>query len=172
MKYCRDYSTLQLWSLVLLRLFIGWHFLFEGLSKFMNPQWSSLGFLRESQWIMSGFANWVISDSSILAVVDLANTWGLMAIGLGLILGLFSRAASMFGVILLLMYYLSSPPLTGLEYSLPSDGNYLIINKTLIEALSLFVLFLFPTGHLIGLDLLLRRKKQTESEKEKIKHEE
>ncbi len=146
--------------------------MFEGLSKFMNPQWSSLGFLRESQWIMSGFANWVISDSSILAVVDLANTWGLMAIGLGLILGLFSRAASMFGVILLLMYYLSSPPLTGLEYSLPSDGNYLVINKTLIEALSLFVLFLFPTGHLIGLDLLLRRKKQTESEKEKIKHEE
>lgn len=164
MKYCRNYSTLQLWSLVLLRLFIGWHFLFEGLSKFMNPQWSSLGFLRESKWILSGFANWVTSSSEILSVVDFLNTWGLMAIGLGLMLGLFSRVASMFGVILLLMYYLNSPPLTGLEYSLPSDGNYLIINKTLIEALSLFVLFLFPTSHLIGLDLFLHSRKQVKNE--------
>ncbi|MDD4192583.1 MAG: hypothetical protein PHI28_14715, partial [Mangrovibacterium sp.] len=80
------------------------------------------------------------------------------------LLGLFSRTASMFGVVLLLMYYLNSPPLTGLEYSLPSDGNYLIINKTLIEALSLLVLFLFPTSHLIGLDLLLHRKKHAENE--------
>jgi len=166
------YSTPQLWSLVLLRLFIGWHFLFEGLSKFMNPQWSSLGFLRESQWIMSGFANWVTSDSGILSVVDIVNTWGLMAIGAGLLLGLFSRTASMSGMILLLMYYLNSPPLTGMEYSLPSDGNYLIINKTLIEALSLFVLFLFPTSHLIGLDLLLHRKKQTQNKQEVTKHEE
>ena len=138
--------------------------MFEGLSKFMNPQWSSLGFLRESLWLLSGFANWVASDSGILSVVDAANTWGLMAIGLGLLLGLFSRTASMFGVVLLLMYYLNSPPLTGLEYSLPSDGNYLIINKTLIEALSLLVLFLFPTSHLIGLDLLLHRKKHAENE--------
>jgi thiosulfate dehydrogenase [quinone] large subunit len=158
------YSTSQLWSLVLLRFFIGWHFLFEGLSKFMNPQWSSLGFLRESKWIMAGFAGWITSSSEVLSVVDFLNTWGLLAIGLGLMLGLFARTASAFGVILLLMYYLNSPPLTGLEYSLPSDGNYLIINKTLIEALSLFVLFLFPTSHLIGLDLFLHRRKQGNNE--------
>lgn len=159
-----NYSSPQLWSLVLLRFFIGWHFLFEGLSKFMNPQWSSLGFLRESKWIMAGFAGWITSSSEVLSVVDFLNTWGLLAIGLGLMLGLFARTASAFGVILLLMYYLNSPPLTGLEYSLPSDGNYLIINKTLIEALSLFVLFLFPTSHLIGLDLFLHRRKQGNNE--------
>jgi thiosulfate dehydrogenase [quinone] large subunit len=125
----------------------------------MNPHWSSVGFLRESQWILSGFANWVTSNASVLNAVDFLNTWGLIAIGAGLILGLFSRTAAIFGAILLLMYYLNNPPLTGLEYSVPAEGNYLIINKTLIEAVTLFVLAIFPTSHIIGLDLLVQRMK-------------
>jgi len=34
--------------LVLLRLAIGWHFLFEGVEKLTTPGWSSAGYLRES----------------------------------------------------------------------------------------------------------------------------
>jgi uncharacterized membrane protein YphA (DoxX/SURF4 family) len=34
--------------LVLLRLAIGWHFVFEGYEKFTSPSWSSEGYLRES----------------------------------------------------------------------------------------------------------------------------
>jgi thiosulfate dehydrogenase [quinone] large subunit len=159
MTKTKPFSNLQLTALVVLRLFIGWHLLFEGLSKLMNPHWSSVGFLRESQWILSGFANWVTSNASVLNAVDFLNTWGLIAIGAGLILGLFSRTAAIFGAILLLMYYLNNPPLTGLEYSVPAEGNYLIINKTLIEAVTLFVLAIFPTSHIIGLDLLVQRMK-------------
>lgn len=160
MKDSKSYSGVQLYSLVVLRLFIGWHLLYEGIAKLINPGWSSVGFLRESQWIMSGFANWVASNSGVLNVVDFLNTWGLIAIGTGLILGLFSRAASIFGTILLLMYYLNNPPLIGLEYSLPSEGNYLVINKTLIEAVTLFVLSVFPTSHIIGFDLFVNRLRQ------------
>jgi thiosulfate dehydrogenase [quinone] large subunit len=160
MKDSKSYSGIQLYSLVVLRLFIGWHLLYEGIAKLINPGWSSVGFLRESQWIMSGFANWVTSNSGVLNVVDFLNTWGLIAIGAGLILGLFSRAASIFGTILLLMYYLNNPPLIGLEYSLPSEGNYLVINKTLIEAVTLFVLSIFPTSHIIGFDLFVNRLRQ------------
>jgi thiosulfate dehydrogenase (quinone) large subunit len=154
MKKC-SYTNLQLVFLMLLRFMIGWHLLYEGFAKLLNPQWSSSGFLKESQWILSGFANWIVSDPAILNAVDFLNTWGLIAIGLGLILGLFFRVASVTGAFLLLVYYLNCPPLIGIEYNLPSDGNYLIVDKTLIEAVTLCVLALFPTGRIFGLDAII-----------------
>ena len=159
MESTKPFSNLQLMVLVILRFFIGWHLLFEGITKLLNPSWSSSGFLNESQWIMSGFSKWISSNADVLAVVDFLNTWGLIAIGLGLILGLFSRVAAMFGAALLLMYYLNTPPLIGLEYSVPAEGNNLIINKTLIEAVALFALAVFPTSQIIGLDLFVYRMK-------------
>jgi thiosulfate dehydrogenase [quinone] large subunit len=38
-----NFSNRQQWALVILRLAIGWHFLYEGISKLLNPNWSSLG---------------------------------------------------------------------------------------------------------------------------------
>lgn len=167
----KPYTNLQLAGLVALRFFIGWHLLFEGVSKLASPNWTSAGFLKESQWIMSGFANWTTSNNGVLNVVDFLNTWGLIAIGLGLILGLLGRTAAVSGAILLLLYYLNNPPLTGLEYSVPSEGNYLIINKTLIEAVTLFVLSIFPTSHLVGLDLFLNKVKKRISKREETKND-
>ncbi len=153
----KPYSRLQLTTLVVLRLLIGWHLMYEGLAKLFTPNWSSVAFLRESQWIMSGFADWITSHSGVLHVVDFLNTWGLIAIGLGLILGLFSRTAAIFGAALLLVYYLNNPPLIGISYSIPSEGNYLIVSKTLIEAVALFLLAIFPTSRIVGLDLYVSR---------------
>jgi thiosulfate dehydrogenase [quinone] large subunit len=157
-----NYSRLQLTFLVLLRFLIGWHLLYEGIAKLMNPQWSSIGFLKESRWILSGFADWIVSNPAILNTVDFLNTWGLIAIGLGLILGLFFKVAAITGSLLLVMYWLNCPPLVGLEYTLPADGNNLIIDKTLIEAITLVVLALFSTSTIVGLDALIRpfRKKE------------
>ena len=36
------YSESQLTGLVILRILIGWHFLYEGISKLINPYWLSL----------------------------------------------------------------------------------------------------------------------------------
>ena len=35
----------QLYGLVTLRVLIGWHFLYEGVSKLINPYWSSAAYL-------------------------------------------------------------------------------------------------------------------------------
>ena len=150
MSNTKTYTNLQLTSLVVLRILIGWHLLFEGISKLLNPSWSSIGFLSESQWIMAGFANWITSNTGVLSTVDFLNTWGLIAIGTGLIVGLCTRTAAISGVLLLLMYYFNNAPIIGIEYSMPSEGNYLIVSKTLIEAVALFVIGVFPsvTGHL------------------------
>ncbi len=160
-----NYTRWQLAFLVALRFLIGWHLLYEGVAKLLNPQWSSVGFLKESQWILSGFADWVVTNPNILNTVDFLNTWGLIAIGLGLILGMCFRVAALSGFVLLVVYYLNCPPLVGIEYALPADGNNLIVNKTLIEAFALAVLALFPTSKILGMDALVDRFKIKKEEK-------
>ncbi|NOY96438.1 MAG: DoxX family membrane protein [Chlorobi bacterium] len=159
MRNNKTYTTVQLVTLVALRFLIGWHLLYEGFSKLLSPNWTSAGFLKESQWIMAGFSQWVISNSGVLNVVDFLNTWGLIAIGVGLIMGLCTRTAAIAGALLLFMYYLNNAPIIGIEYSIPSEGDYLIISKTLIEAVALFALAVFPTGSIIGLDAIITRIK-------------
>ncbi len=148
---------MQRYTLVALRLLIGWHLLYEGFSKLLVPNWSSMGFLSESKWILTGISKWIISSPGVLHAVDFLNTWGLILIGLGLILGLFTKAAAISGAILLFVYYLNNPPLIGLEYSVPTEGSYLIISKTLIEAAALVALAVFPSGLFAGLDIYVQK---------------
>jgi thiosulfate dehydrogenase (quinone) large subunit len=146
------YSRSRLIALVMLRVAIGWHFLYEGASKLLNPDWSSKAYLMDAQGIFSGLFGWLAANESRLAVVDFLNEWGLTLIGLGLVLGLFTRVSTVAGIILLLFYYLSHPAWPGLEYMFPSEGSYFIVNKNIVEIVALIVLFFFPTGHMIGID--------------------
>ena len=116
--------------LVALRFLIGWHILYEGFYKLIHPEWSALAFLAESQGIFSGIADWIISNPGLLNTVDVLNTWGLILIGLGLILGLFTGLASMAGAFLLLLCYFFNPPFIGMDPGGPVEGNYLLVNKT------------------------------------------
>jgi len=159
MKETNTFTTLQLTALVALRFLIGWHFLYEGFSKVLIPNWSSFGFLKESKWILSGFAQFILEHDNVLIVVNFLNTWGLIAIGLGLIFGLFTRLASVSGALLLFFYWAMNPPLIGLEYSVPTEGNYLVISKTLIESVALVVLAVFPTSSIFGLDIFIEKFK-------------
>jgi thiosulfate dehydrogenase [quinone] large subunit len=149
------YSKWQFTALLLLRVLIGWHFLYEGLVKLINPDWSSIGYLLDSKWILSGFFHSLAANPGVLNVVDFLNVWGLILVGLGLVLGVFTRISTVGGMVLLGFYYLSHPPLLNLEYVLPSEGSYLIVNKTLIEMFGLWVLYLFPTGRIMGIDRII-----------------
>jgi thiosulfate dehydrogenase [quinone] large subunit len=156
-----DYSNLQLTALVILRMLIGWHLLYEGISKVINPYWTSAAYLSESKWIFSGLFTSIVANPTALKIVDFMNEWGLILIGLALIAGLLTRAATIAGIVLLCLYYVANPPFLGYQYSMPTEGSYLIVNKTLIEAAALFVLAFLPTGEKVGLDIFLCRKSVT-----------
>ena len=64
------------------------------------------------------------------------------------------------------MYYLNNPPLIGIEYSLPTEGNYLIVDKTLIEVVTLCVLALFSTSKIFGLDAFIGNPRGSKKEGE------
>ncbi|MBN1819455.1 MAG: DoxX family membrane protein [Prolixibacteraceae bacterium] len=152
------YSGKQITWLVILRVAIGWHFLYEGLVKVLNPGWSSLGYLMDSKGFLSPVFHAMAANQGVLSTVDFLNQWGLVLIGLGLVLGALTRVATYSGMLLLAFYYLSHPPFIGIDYALPTEGNYFIIDKVFIEFCALGALALFPTGKYIGLDRFLFKK--------------
>ncbi|MBI9061254.1 MAG: DoxX family membrane protein [Marinilabiliaceae bacterium] len=151
----RSYTKAQLLALVACRVLVGWHFLYEGCTKLMNPDWSARGFLLDSNGICKSWFYWMANTEDVLQTVNFLNQWGLILIGLALMLGLFSRFATIGGIIMLALFYLSHPPLIGVDYAMPSEGSYLIVNKNLIELSALIILFLFPTSRMIGVDRLV-----------------
>lgn len=156
-----ELSKMQLIVLTVLRVFIGWHFLYEGLVKLSNPNWSSVGYLLDSEGVFKGLFYRMAANETVLATVDFMNIWGLILIGFVLIIGIAEKPALLGGIVLLGLYYLSHPPLVGLKYSLPTEGSYLLINKVLIEMVALVVLFFFPTSNRIGLCRIVSKLKKS-----------
>ena len=155
-----DNSKWQSSLLVTLRILIGWHLLYEGIIKLINPQWSAYAFLEGSEGLLAGIAGWITSNQGVLSSVDFLNTWGLISIGLGLILGFFTRTAAFAGAALIGLYYLFNPPFIGIETSTPMEGNYLIVNKNLIEAVMLLLIGVSPAARLFGMDTLFTSRKR------------
>lgn len=149
------YSTAQTSALVLLRILIGWHFLYEGVVKLYSPAWTAKGYLMSATYMESIF-KWMGSESMI-SITDSLNIGALILVGVCLILGFKTKFASIIGIGLLLMYYLAHPPFPGHPQGV-TEGSYWLINKNLIEAAALFVIFLFPTSTLFGLERLISKK--------------
>jgi uncharacterized membrane protein YphA (DoxX/SURF4 family) len=168
------YSNWQLTVLVLLRVTIGWHFLYEGLAKLMTPDWSAAGFLEVSRWIFGGAFQWMAANDTLLSVINFLNIWGLILIGLGLMFGILTRIASIAGMALLLLYYVANPPFVGLDFGMPTEGHYLVVNKNLVEFFALFILVLFPTSQIVGLQRLFKEmgKKNPSVKSEQTKESE
>ena len=158
-------SRTQQTALVLLRTLIGWHFLYEGLVKLVWPAWtragvplgrfSSAGYLRSSTGPFADVFR-AFADASWLPWLDLLVAWGLLLVGLGLMLGLFTQLACAGALALLALFYLSWLPTRGV-YEPGTEGNYLLVNKNLVEAAAVFVVLAFRTGRIAGLDLVLAR---------------
>lgn len=141
--------------LVILRILIGWHFLHEGVTKILKPGWTCLGYLVDSQGPFSFIFNNMAKSQAIVGAADWMNIIGLTAIGFFLIVGLFERQALIGGVVMLAFYFLSHPPLIGMHYAMPSEGNYLFIDKNLIELVMMLLLYTMPTSHVVGLQRLI-----------------
>lgn len=152
-----SYSQGQKITLVLLRIFIGWHFLYEGVIKLYNPSWTAKGYLISAEGPFQSFFVW-LAGQSLIGWIDTVNIAGLMLVGLLLLLGVFTRFGAIVGVLLLSMYYLAHPALPGYSQAL-AEGSYWLINKNLIELVALLVIFYFPTSHIFGIEVFLNKSK-------------
>lgn len=157
MSKTQHYSRSQLFWLVALRVLTGWYFLYEGLAKVLAPNWSAFGYLKDSKGIFAPLFNLLTENSIVMEVVNMANIYGLIIIGLCLILGCFVKIAGIGAISLLALYYLSHPPLIDVNYVLRPEGSYLWVDKNLIIMCAVFVLLNFPTSKRIGLDRIFQR---------------
>ncbi|MFW6277686.1 MAG: DoxX family membrane protein, partial [Prolixibacteraceae bacterium] len=127
-------------TITFFRVAIGWHFLYEGLSKLWIENWSAQGYLANATGPFAGFYHWMASSETLMSIIDPVNIAALILIGLALFLGIAIRVSAISGVVLLLLYYFAYPPLGGLSMG-AAEGNIFIVNKNLIEALALITLF-------------------------------
>jgi thiosulfate dehydrogenase (quinone) large subunit len=142
-------------AITVLRVLVGWHFLYEGIAKLSSPSWSAAGYLKQARGPFAGLFKWLAAQPDLLANADLITMWGLTAVGLLLVLGLFTRLASLGAIGFILLFYLCNPPFVGYFYSIPTEGSYLIVNKNLVELGALVVVLVTGSGRFAGLDLIV-----------------
>ena len=91
-------------------------------------------------------------EKSQTFLIDWANMLALTAVGVCLMLGLFTRLAALGGIGLLMLYYFAMPPFPGYPESPMVEGHYLMVNKNLVEALALLMIATTRIGRWGGLD--------------------
>jgi thiosulfate dehydrogenase (quinone) large subunit len=142
-------------AITVMRVLIGWHFLYEGIAKLSSPAWSAAGYLKQARGPFAEQFRWLASQPNLLDQANMITMWGLTIVGLLLILGLFTRVASLGGIGFILLFYFANPPFVGYFYALPTEGSYLIVNKNLVELAALVVVFVTGSGRFAGLDRLV-----------------
>lgn len=140
-------AELKKWVITLLRMGIGWHFLYEGFVKLAADEWTSYSYLIQTSGPFSGFYHWLASSPALVNMVDFLNVWGLILAGLALFLGLFISAGMAGALLLLLLYYFAYPPF-GSSLMNNVAGQFYLIDRNLLEALTLLLLlFLREKGY-------------------------
>jgi uncharacterized membrane protein YphA (DoxX/SURF4 family) len=134
-----------------MRIAIGWHFLYEGVLKLLDGKWSAAAYLRGSTGPLAEYFRQLAADPMSLRIVDQLNIWGLILVGLCLMLGLATRFAAFCGVVILALYYVAYPPLFQSTIAGMNEGHYLIVSKNLVEMLALCVVLVCPATAM-GLD--------------------
>jgi len=146
-------------SVVLLRILIGWHFLYEGIIKLYNPDWTSFGYLASAQGPLKPVFT-ALTSEPMLGWADGLNIAALIFVGLTLTLGFFEKAGAFVGMGLLALYYAAHPSFPWLT-EVNVEGSYWFVNKNLIELAACLVLFQFPTAQYFGLARLFGNNKTT-----------
>jgi thiosulfate dehydrogenase [quinone] large subunit len=136
-------------SFLFLRLVLGWLYFYAGITKVLNPSWSAKGYLMNAKNFVS-FYNW-FSNPQILPIVNFLNEWGLTLLGLSLILGIFVRLSSFFGIILMLLYYFV------LLFPKPNPNSF-IVDDHIIYVFVLILFIAVKAGRFYGLDSYLSQK--------------
>lgn len=141
-------KNIQKIFIFLTRVSIGWLFFYAGITKVLNPEWTSKGYLEGAK-NLTDFYSW-LTQAGIINWVDSINQWGLTLIGLSLILGLFVRWSAVLGAIIMILYYI---PILDFPYPNPHS---MIVDEHIIYALTLLTLATLDAGKYFGLDRLLK----------------
>jgi thiosulfate dehydrogenase (quinone) large subunit len=129
----------------LMRLCLGWVFLYAASHQVFVAGWSVSGFLEHTKtfhWLFAPMAG-----PSTAPILSFFVEYGHLLIGLSLVFGLMVRLSSFFGILLMLLYWMA-------HMDFPYIGNHLnfIVDEHIVYALVLGLLIVKRAGHVYGLD--------------------
>jgi len=117
----------------------------KALAKVLSPEQKAWGPVPE------------LEEDTTLFMLDWLTRWGLTVLGACLLIGLFTRTSCLLAASFLVLTSLAYPPFPWLSAPPQSEGNYLFVNKNLVELFALLVLMTARTGRWFGLDALVHR---------------
>jgi len=129
-------------SLFLVRFSLGWLFVYSGITKILNPEWSSIKYLQGAKMFTGLFA-WM-TQPNILPIINAVNEWGQLLLGISLILGIAVRLSTTLGAILMALYYVALP------FPYPNPQSF-IVDQHIIYALIMIYLGASNSGKAYGL---------------------
>lgn len=143
------YVTHRHWAVFLLRIGLGWMFTYAGWSKvitFYTPEkdWTAAGFLKGTlEGPFSDFFAPMIANP----IVDYLNAYGLLLIGIAVLLGAFVRWTAWWGGVLMFLYWLAV---------FPPEHSFLV-DDHIIYMLAFIVLATVDAGRTWGVDAYLEK---------------
>lgn len=140
-------SKLQNFALFILRTVMGWMFLNAGINHFLDKKFSGAGYVSGAKsfvWLYQLFLN-----PQVLPIVDSLVKYGLVLLGVSLVIGLFVRLSSYLGMLLMFLFYLPTLnfPFVGMQGSV-------LVSQHIIYMAALLVLVSFRAGKVWGLEKL------------------
>lgn len=142
-------STLDRSLIFLMRVLIGWMFLYAGASQILHGE-SSVGFLTHVKTFHDTFA--AFATPTLLPITDVLMKWGHLLIGLSLVSGLMVRVSGPFGILLMVTYHFAH-----MDWPFITDHRSMLFDYHATYAVVIAYLMLHRAGHAFGLDGLVER---------------
>lgn len=128
-----------------MRLCLGWVFLYAASHQVFVAGWSVSGFLSSTKtfhWLFAPMAG-----PNTAPLLTILVEYGHLLIGLSLIFGLMVRLSSFFGILLMLLYWMAH-----MNFPYISNNLNFIVDEHIVYALVLWMLIVKRAGHVYGLD--------------------
>lgn len=137
--------------LILLRIAVGWFFLYQGITAILDPQWSILPFIANAQTFPDfyrAFADFMTASYMSYIVKGLY-----VIVGVLIISGLFVRIGAFLGALLMLFFYF---PLLQFPYVRYANVTYYIVDYHIVMVILLLYLFAARAGEVFGLGTMFK----------------
>jgi thiosulfate dehydrogenase [quinone] large subunit len=141
-------SRIQKGVIIILRIIVGWFFLYAGISAIIDPSWSIEPFIQGAHTFSHFYQS--ISTPTILPYFTYLIKGIFVLSGGLLILGIFVRIGALFGMALMLFFYF---PLLAFPYV---TGGYYLVDYHIIAVIALLFLFTIRAGEFFGLGTMFK----------------
>jgi len=132
---------------LLLRLVMGWIFVWSGFDKLLG-EFSSAGFLAgAAKGPLTGWFHSLAQNQAAVDVIDPLVVWGQILIGLALIFGVGTRFALFWASAMMFMFYIAQFP--------PANNPFM--DEHLVYILLFVLLGALGAGRILGLDAIVER---------------